>query len=193
MSSPTLHFPDGFWWGCATSAHQVEGHTHNDWTAWESRPHTIADGTRSDAAARWWQGEAEADLQQAARWGHNAIRISLEWSRLEPEPGRFDDAAFARYRALLGHASAIGLRPMVTLNHFTLPQWVARRGAWLNPALAGWLARFATECGRRLGDVVERWATLNEPSLVALFGYADTRWPPGLGHLPSFGPALTTM
>ncbi|MEM6293118.1 MAG: family 1 glycosylhydrolase [Myxococcota bacterium] len=186
-------FPKGFWWGCATSSHQVEGGNDNDWTQWEQRAGTIADGTTAGEAAGWWAGAAEADLQQAADWGHTATRMSVEWSRLEPSPGTFDDAAFDRYRAMLEHAGRLGLGRLVTLNHFTLPRWVAQRGAWLNPAIADWLGRFSEVCAERLGDVVERWATINEPSLVAMFGYADVRWPPGLGNPLMFGKALTTM
>ena len=186
-------FPDGFWWGCATSSHQVEGGNDNDWTRWERRPRTITDGTRSGPAAGWWDGAAETDLDQAAAWGHNATRLSVEWSRLEPTPGRFDSAAFDRYAALLQHADARGLARVVTLNHFTLPPWVAARGGWLCPDIIPAIARFARECAERLGPLVDRWATLNEPSLVALLGYTDGRWPPGHRDPRYFGPALATM
>lgn len=188
-----LQFPQGFWWGCATSSHQVEGGCDNDWSDWERRPGAIADGTRSGAAAGWWNGAAEGDLEQSASWGHNATRMSVEWSRLEPEPGRFDDAAFERYAEILDHAGSLGLHRLVTLNHFTLPRWVAQRGAWLNPAIEVWLGRFAHACAQRLGGRVERWATINEPSLVAMFGYGDVRWPPGLGKPSKVGTAMLHM
>ena len=70
-------FPPDFWWGCATSSHQVEGGNDNDWTQWEQRPGAIADGSRSGPAARWWSGAAEGDLDQAKAWGHNATRMSV--------------------------------------------------------------------------------------------------------------------
>jgi beta-glucosidase len=186
-------FPRDFWWGCATSSHQVEGGTDNDWTDWERTPGAIADGTRSGQAARWWSGAAESDLEHAASWGHNATRLSVEWSRLEPEPGRFDEAAFGRYAAILDHAGAQGLSRLLTLNHFTLPRWIAERGAWLSDDIVPAITRFTTACAQRLGGRVERWATLNEPSLVALLGYAERLWPPGHKDPRTFGPALAAM
>jgi beta-glucosidase len=187
-------FPEGFLWGSATSSHQVEGgNTANDWWAWEQQPGHIRDGTTSGDAAGWWAGKAEADLRAAAAMGHNAHRMSLEWSRLEPEPGRFDDAAFERYRQILGTMRERGLTPLVTVNHFTLPMWAADRGSWLDPELVLRFEAYARECGRRLGDLVELWATLNEPNVMAFFGYAGTRWPPGRGELVAFARAMVHL
>jgi beta-glucosidase len=85
-----MDFPDGFLWGAATSSHQVEGgNTNNDWWHWEQQPGRIDDGTTSGAACEWWNGRAEEDLARAAELGHGAHRMSLEWSRLEPGPGRY--------------------------------------------------------------------------------------------------------
>src|SRR5687767_2755800 len=124
-----MSFPARFLWGAATSSHQVEGHCEsNDWWAWEQQPGRIAGGRRSGAACDWWAGRAEEDLARAAASGQNSHRMSLEWSRLEPEPGRYDDAAFARYRRLLEHLHGLGMTPMVTLYHFTLPRWQSDRG-----------------------------------------------------------------
>ena len=95
MDQPS--FPAGFLWGTSTSAHQVEGgNENNDWSDWEKQPGRIRDGTTSAEACRWWKGRAEEDLASAASLGQNAHRLSIEWSRLEPEPGRWDDSAFAR-------------------------------------------------------------------------------------------------
>src|SRR5438132_4126799 len=95
-------FPDGFLWGTATSSHQVEGgDVPSDWCDWERAPGRIFDGSVRGDALGWWAGRAEADLQLARSLGQNAHRLSLEWARLEPEPGHYDDAAFARYRQIL--------------------------------------------------------------------------------------------
>ena len=176
-----MTLPPGFLWGTATSSHQVEGHTDNDWTDWESQPGRIHDGTRSGAAAGWWAGQAEEDLARAAALGHNAHRMSLEWSRLEPAPGRYDDAAFDRYGAILSAARRLGLRVMVTLNHFTLPRWASRGGAWLDPQLPERFAALAARAGDALEGQVGLWATLNAPAVLATMGYMRTSWPPGLG------------
>jgi len=188
-----LIFPVGFLWGAATSSHQVEGdNTRNDWHDWE-RAGRIHDGTTSGRAAEWWNGRAEEDLRRAADLGHNAHRLSLEWSRLEPEEGRFDDAAFDRYAQILGAARGLGIRAMVTVNHFTLPRWAAARGGWLHGELPRRFARYAAECTRRLSDRVELWATLNEPAVLAIQAYAGRQWPPGKGSLVAFGRALGNM
>lgn len=176
-------FPDGFLWGCATSSHQVEGNQDNDWSAWESQPGRVHDGTTSGAALGWWEGRAEEDLALARSLGHGAIRMSLEWSRLEPSRGEWDERAFARYEGILGRAAELGLVAMVGLNHFTLPRWVADRGGWLAPEVAAEFGRYADRCARRLGSVVPLWTTLNEPSVLGYMGYAGTQWPPGRGDV----------
>lgn len=187
-------FPDGFLFGTATSSHQVEGgNRHNDWWAWEQRPGAIADGETSGDAAGWWAGRAEEDLARAAALGQNAHRMSLEWSRLEPEAGRFDPAAFERYRQILDFARTRGLRVMLTLNHFTLPGWAAKLGGWTHPHLPALFEGFADRAARELGERVDLWATLNEPSVLAYMGYAGDRWPPGSEHLPSAFVAMRRM
>jgi beta-glucosidase len=186
-------FPEGFLLGCATSAHQVEGgNTGNDWWDWEARPHRIRDGSRSGDACGWWSGRAEEDLTLAAELGQNAHRLSLEWSRLEPEPGRYDAAAFERYEHLLAHLCRLGMRAMVTLHHFTLPRWVGERG-WLEPGLAPRFAKLAAECARRLGALVDLWATLNEPLVLAVMAYLGRAWPPGHGQAASCLRAIRSL
>ena len=187
-------FPDGFWWGTSTSSHQVEGNnTNNDWSEWERQPGRIRDASTCGDAAQWWDGKAEEDLTRSAQMGHTAHRMSLEWSRIEPSSDHFDRAAFDRYRQILGHAKTLGLRTMVTLNHFTLPRWAMAAGSWMDPALARRFETYAVRCGDALGDLVDRWATLNEPNVLAFFAYAGKRWPPGLGKLTAFGTSLTHM
>jgi beta-glucosidase len=175
------HFPPDFLWGTATSSHQVEGgNENNDWWAWETQPGRIYDGGRSGDACAWWSGKAEEDLTLAASLGQNAHRFGLEWSRLEPNPGRYDAAAFDRYAHLLEHLDGLDMTSMVTLNHFTLPRWAGEAG-WSDPRLVESFTRFARECGRRLGPLVDLWATLNEPTVLALMSYLGKAWPPGLG------------
>jgi len=176
-------FPESFTWGTASSSHQVEGdNTRSDWWDWETQG-KIRSGHTSGKALGWWGGRAEEDLSLARSFHQNAHRLSLEWSRLEPQPGVFDDAAFTRYREILGHMRDIGLRPFVTLNHFTLPQWVARRGSWLDPDLPEMFARYCAEVARRLGDLVDSWMTINEPTVLVLMSYLGDKWPPASSSL----------
>ncbi|GAB4556928.1 MAG: glycoside hydrolase family 1 protein [Anaerolineae bacterium] len=180
-SPDTLTFPPGFLWGTATAAHQVEGdNRNNQWHAWEQQPGRIYAGHRSGRACGWWvPGGAEADLDRAAQLGQNAHRLSVEWSRIEPEPGVFDEAALQRYRQILLHMRDRGLEPMVTLHHFTDPLWAARRGGWENPAIIGWFRRYVQRVVGTLGDLVSYWCTINEPNIYVALGYLRTDFPPG--------------
>jgi beta-glucosidase len=187
-------FPEGFLFGAATSSHQVEGdNRHNDWWEWEQVAGHVADGTTSGDAAAWWSGEAEEDLARAAERGQNAHRMSLEWSRLEPEAGRFDGDAFSRYREILTFANERGLKVLLTLNHFTLPRWVAKLGGWTHEHVPALFEGFADRAARELGGRPHLWATLNEPSVLAYMAYAGDRWPPGNKSLPACFTALRRM
>ncbi len=186
-------FPEGFLFGAATSSHQVEGgNVHNDWWDWEQAG-KIEDGTTSGDAAGWWAGRAEEDLAKAAELGHRAHRMSLEWSRLEPEVGRFDGDAFERYREILRFAASRDLTILCTLNHFTLPRWIAKMGGWTHPNVPALFEGFATRAADALGPHVALWATLNEPSVLAYMGYAGTRWPPGRGSMRACFTAMRHM
>lgn len=186
MTDATLKMPAGFRWGAATAAHQNEGHNYaNNWAMWEQMPGRIAAGGVCGASTNWWELEAAAaDFDRAAALGLNALRISVEWSRIEPEPGRFDRAALARYAALVGLLVERGLEPMVTLHHFTDPLWLVRAGGWENPLVGDYFARFTEQVVGALGDQVHLWCTINEPIVYAVMGYAEGLFPPGGKSLP---------
>jgi beta-glucosidase len=159
------------------------GNEGSDWWDWEQRPGAIHDGTRSGDAAGWWRGHAEEDLRHAAALGHTAHRLSVEWSRLEPAPGRYDEATLARYAEILDVARDLGLRTMVTLHHFTLPRWAAAGGSWLDPELPARFGALAARCARAWGERVDLWATINEPNVLGLMAYGAGQWPPGHARL----------
>jgi beta-glucosidase len=183
MSIRILEFPKGFRWGTATAAHQNEGYnTKNDFWAWEQKPGHVADGTTSGAACDWWE-RAEEDFDRAAALGHNTLRLSLEWSRLEPERGRWNDGAFDRYRQMLTGLRQRGLVPMLTLHHFTNPFWLAQLGGWLTPAAVTSFERFAAQAIDQLGDLCQLWCTINEPMVYAFVAYLSGQWSPGHNSL----------
>jgi beta-glucosidase len=178
-----LIFPPGFLWGTATSAHQVEGqNTNNQWWDWEQQQGRIWNGDKSDDACGWWR-DVEGDLDRAAALGQNTHRMSIEWSRIEPSEERFDDAAIERYRAILQAMRKRGIAPMITLHHFTNPRWLEAQGGWLNPRTIKRFARFAAYAVQALGDLCQRWCTINEPLIFAGMSYGARRWPPGQAHL----------
>ena len=103
-----------------------------------------------------------------AELGFNAYRFSLEWSRIEPEPGYFSRAELDHYRRMVGACREHGLEPVVTFNHFTTPRWFAGRGGWGNDQAPDRFARYAARVTDHLGDLLSWVATLNEPNLFTL-------------------------
>jgi len=179
----TFHFPADFKWGVATAAHQVEGNnSNNDWWAWEQQDDRIKEGQKSGLACNWWK-DAESDFDRAATLGVNALRLSVEWSRVEPRPGEFDDSALERYGHMLQELRARNIEPMVTLHHFTNPRWLADQGGWENPQTAALFARFARRVVERLGQHCDLWCTVNEPNVYGYMGYLESAFPPGQSDL----------
>ncbi len=180
MIEASLHFPPGFLWGTATSSHQVEGNNvGNDWWDWEQSPGHILDGSRSGLACDWWGGRWREDLDRAAEAGQNSHRLSVEWSRIEPSPGIWDEEALAGYREILDGMAQRSLRPMVTLHHFTNPRWLAEQGGWENEQVVPRFEAFTRKVVAALADRVDLWCTLNEPNVYAFEAYAEGIYPPG--------------
>lgn len=178
LPTDTLTFPPGFRWGVATSSHQCEGATtNNQWYAWEQAGH-IKTGDQVGLACNWWLN-AEADFDRAQAMGLNALRLSLEWSRIEPQPGQWNAQAVARYRQMLHALHERGLEPLVTLHHFTHPLWFEQRGAFLSSDAVERFTAYAERVVQDLGDLCDFWCTINEPNVYATFGYQIGDFPPG--------------
>ena len=176
MSAGT--FPDGFLWGTATAAHQVEGgNWNNDWWAWEHRVGTNCAEPSGDACDHYHR--YRDDIAQLAALGFGAYRFSLEWSRIEPEEGEFSPAALDHYLRVGEACREHGLEPIVTFHHFTTPRWLAARGGWADPGTAGRFARYCARSARHLSSVLGRVCTINEPNVVATLGYKTGEFPPG--------------
>jgi len=171
-------FPDGFVWGTATAAHQVEGgNWNNDWWAWEHTPGSPCNEPSGDACDHYHR--YPDDLRLLADLGFNAYRFSLEWSRIEPEDGEFSRAALEHYRRMCGACLDLGLSPIVTLHHFTTPRWLAKQGGWTERQTVDRFARYCERVIAHLGDVIGRVCTFNEPNVVATFGHQWGLFPPG--------------
>ena len=175
------HFPKSFYWGAATSAYQVEGDAVNaDWWHWEQQ----GGGTESSGAACRHYEMFCADFDLAQELGHNAHRFSLEWSRIEPQEGVFSTPALEHYRQVVRALRERRLEPVVTLWHFTLPQWLAAQGGWFAPRARFYFLRFIENVLPVLGHQVRVWITINEPLVYAYFGYLKGTWPPQICSLP---------
>jgi beta-glucosidase len=180
MPQASFHFPPGFLWGTATAAHQVEGNnTNNDWFAWENMPGRIQQGHKSGLACDWWGGRWKEDLDRASEAGQNAHRFSVEWSRIQPAPDRWDEDALDHYRQMARGMVDRGLTPMVTLHHVTSPLWLAEQGGWENDDTPQKFAVFVRRVVDALKEYVSLWVTINEPNIYTAFAYVLGIYPPG--------------
>jgi beta-glucosidase len=171
--------PDGFLLGCATAAHQVEGGIDNDWSRWTAdHPEAIAGGGDATIAIDHYHRYRD-DLAQLSALHQNAHRFSVEWARIEPQPGRFDRDALAHYAEMVRTCRRHGMEPIVTLQHFTLPVWLAEAGGFAAHEAPARFARYVAACVESFGDMVTWWVTINEPTVVAVLGHLEGVWPPG--------------
>ncbi len=179
MSKIDYRFPQGFKWGTATSSYQVEGNlTNNDWWKAEQDGGYIYQNQTSGQACDWWN-RAEEDFDRMADMGHNAHRLSIEWSRVEPRPGVWDEDALARYRDMIVGLRARGIDPMVTLHHFTNPLWIVEQEGWENEQIVTRFERYVRKVVATLGPQVRLWCTINEPNVLITQAFILGRWPPG--------------
>ncbi len=199
--SADLKFPQGFLWGAATSAHQVEGNNHNDWSEWE---HTNAQRLAAQSAERFagwmpsWEGISSQansasnyisgnaadhynnyvhDLDLLKLIGLNSYRFSIEWSRIEPEFGKFDFQEIAHYQKIIDACHSRNILPLVTLWHWTIPTWFRNIGGWRNSDGARYFADYVSKLVASLKGV-NMWITLNEPHIYASQAFLIGDWPP---------------
>lgn len=169
-----------FLWGTAVSGHQVDGNNvRSDWWTWEQHPGHITDGTSSGPAINFWHHWHE-DLDLAASLGTNAFRFSLEWARIVPTRGSIDSSVLAHYETLIRGCQERGLEPIVTVWHFSLPQWFAERGGWRSAtALEDWTSYLQGVIPLLKRTGVRFVCTLNEPEIYVHQSYRQGTWPPG--------------
>ena len=172
-------FPEGFLWATGEDAYQHEGgNDNNDWYLWEKRdPSPIDNGDRNIRGIDFYN-RYEQDFTLAKNDRQNAHRIGIEWSRVEPERGRYDEAAWRHYENMLKSLKDKDFTVFLNLWHFTLPVWAAEQGGWENPALMERWDRYVTECARRFGRYVDYWSTTIDAQIYALNGHAVGAIPP---------------
>jgi beta-glucosidase len=180
-----------FLWGVATSAYQIEGAADNDWSAWEREGRLRARHERCGTAA----GHAElweSDFDLLPTLSVNAYRFSVEWSRIEPEPGRFSQEALESCRQRIRRLRLLGVEPVLTLFHYTHPLWFWKFG-WEDPRGRDAFVRFAAVLADAVGDLISTYTILNEPLVFILGGYLDAAIPPGRKNLEAAGRALENI
>ncbi len=200
-----LLFPKRFFWGVSTSAHQVEGGTHNQWTVWElENARTLAQQAPYQAKylPKWDEIKPEAtdpsnyvsaqavdhlhkyeqDFAVVKAMNMNAFRFSIEWSRIEPEEGTWSVEAIQHYKAYLQSLQKKGIEPFVTLWHWTMPEWFVKKGGFEKRANIKYFVRFAEKVIDELGKDFRYVITINEPDTYIAQGYIVGNWPPQQQH-----------
>ena len=173
-----LVFPKYFLWGTSTSAYQVEGGIHNnDWALWEQKKGRVENNDRAGEATDHYN-RYEEDFDLAKQLHTDAHRLSIEWSRIEPEEGYWNWDEIEHYRNVLKSLKERKIKVMLTLHHFTNPLWLTQRGGWLDKESPQLFARYVEFVAEHLGDLVDYWVTINEPMVYAAQSYAVGEWPP---------------
>ena len=179
-------FPPGFLWGVATASYQVEGAVGEDgrgpsiWDTFSHTPGLTHNGDNGDQAVDHYHRFAD-DVKLMAELGVNAYRFSIAWPRILPAgTGRVNEAGIDFYRRLCKELIGAGITPVATLYHWDLPQALQDRGGWLDRRSVDWFAEYASVAKAAMGDLIQVWATLNEPWCSAFLGYSSGEHAPGI-------------
>lgn len=207
-------FPEGFYFGAATSSHQVEGGCLNDWSEWEERNASrlageyIAGGTGStlpqstdgEIPENYISGRSvdhysryEEDFSLAAKIGLSAYRFSIEWSRIEPVEGIWNEKEIKHYSGMIRSLRNKNIEPFVTVWHWPLPLWLAKTGGIMNPQFPYLFSRYASKLASSFGDDVKFYITINEPEIYSLNSYMLGKWPPQKKGLVPYFRAMNVL
>lgn len=197
----TKLFPADFLWGASTSSHQVEGGTYNQWSVWElahaselaktaharlgylqnwkevrekaENPENYVSGKGVDHYNRYPE-----DVALLKKLNLNAFRFGIEWSRIEPKEGEWDETAVSHYHEYLAELRRQGIEPMLNIWHWTMPVWFTNKGGFKKRANLKYWRRFIAKIGDEYGKHVSYAITLNEVNVYSSFGYVTGEWPP---------------
>jgi len=207
-------FPKNFLWGASTSGHQVEGGNHDQWTVWElahaaelartaekrlstlpswerikkqaTNPNNYISGRGVDHYNRY-----QDDFKLAKQLNLNSLRFAIEWARIEPEEGVWDEAAIEHYRQYIKEMKDLGLEPVMNIWHWTMPVWFCDKGAFKESKNLKYFYRFINKIAADFAGELKWVLILNEPNVYTTFGYltkepTSGNWPPGETNLASF-------
>tara|TARA_B100002051_G_scaffold155025_1_gene146565 strand:+ start:1527 stop:2912 length:1386 start_codon:yes stop_codon:yes gene_type:complete len=178
-----ISFPKSFIWGTATASHQVEGNCKNNWSEFEKGLKSdgspnIKDNQISGLACDHWNRYKE-DIKLIKKLGVGHYRFSVEWSKIEPEMGKYNKEALGHYSNLIDDLLKNNIKPVITLHHFSHPIWFDKIGAFEKKENISYLVSFSERVFDKYSDRVKYWCTINEPGVVAVQGYFTGMFPPG--------------
>ena len=189
IDTSQLYFPPQFLWGAATSAHQVEGYcTNNEWQLWEENDGVIPTGKACDHWHRY-----KEDIQSLKHAGLTSYRFSVEWSKIEPAPGQFDESALKHYEDLCKELVKQGIKPIVTLHHYTNPLWFYKRGSFEKEENIHYFISYCVKVFSRLHPYVHLWLTFNSPTSYAARAYYAQLAPPGIQNMQKMQEVLKNV
>lgn len=192
-------FPDRFLWGAFISSHQVEGNNFNNWTEWEKINAIKLANNAKNYWQKWQQekfpemflvenyisGKAsdhynkfEIDFKLSKKLNHNATRFSIEWSRIEPENGRFNQKEIEYYKNIINLLKELKIEPFITLWHWTISVWLSKICSFENNKIVDYFSRYTEKIVNELGKDVKFWITINEPEIYYSMSYFQGIWPP---------------
>lgn len=202
----SLRFPKKFLWGASISTHQVEGGNHNQWSVWEletaqlkasraeynykhlpvwdaikeqaTKPSNYVSGLAADHYNRY---ESDFDIVESLHF--NTLRSGIEWSRIEPEQGKFSQEALEHYQQYFNSLKKRGITPVVTLWHWTFPEWFAKKGGFTRRTNVRYFVRYVEYLLKELKIDLRYVITINEPTVYTAMSYHERRWPPEGGSL----------
>lgn len=193
--------PKDFLWGASTASHQVEGNTHNQWSVWEKAnaerlartasarlswlPNFKQIEPAATGPANYMSGSGvdhynrfKEDFAILKQLNMNAFRFGIEWSRIEPTPGEWDQAAIEHYRVYITELKRLNIEPILTLWHWTMPTWFTDKGGFAKKANIQYFERYVTKIAELFGNDLKYVITLNEPNVYTAFSYLTGEWPP---------------
>lgn len=209
-------FEDDFLWGAGISAHQVEGGQNNDWTEWELANASYSAksaGNKFGYLPNWEKTKKQAqdpknyvsgraaqhkkyfkqDLELLRSLNLNTLRFSIEWSRVEPEEGRFSKAGLSFYKSYLNELKRQGITPVVTLWHWTAPKWFSEKGGFLKKSNLKYFEKYVEVIAKALGQDFSYVTILNEPIVYAYNSYKEGKFPPGEGYIIKFSRVVLNL
>lgn len=201
-------FPKDFLWGASTSAYQVEGSNHNQWTVWElahAAEQAKTAQKRYGHLANWENIKKQVtdpanyvsgrgvdhynlyqeDFKLVKKLNLNALRFGIEWSRLEPEEGRWDESENEHYREYIEALKKLDIEPVLNIWHWTMPVWFTDKGGFKKAANIRYFERFVAKVCAEYGHLLRYVITLNEPNVYMSFSYQLGAWPPQEKNLVS--------
>lgn len=195
IDTAQVSFPPQFMWGAAISDFQNSGATNcpnGNWAAWEKKSGSIKEGQTSGTSCDFWNRYPQ-DISLVKDLGLNSLRFSVEWSELEPQEGVWNEQAFKHYGELLDALIAQGISPMISLHHFTHPEWFEQKGGFEKEENIAYFLRFSQKVFDLFHDKVTLWCTFNEPGIYAFQGYIRGVFPPGYCDILLAGEVLKNL